>query len=185
MVAPEDSQHTASTIQIAHADLQVVKSDVHWLNMQAASKEPGFEPGKQPVMCDFEVIKHEENPTRFFITLVLEMENSRRSERVLFFAISTVTEFEFRPESVPAAIPSEEAPRWHLFSIALNAAIGLARGYLANYLAPTIYRGYILPMLNLEQLMEKKYSRPLMPAVPSGAPSEKPPRKPHTRKPKP
>jgi hypothetical protein len=148
----------------------------------SAFKGATFVPEHQPIMCDFEVVKHESSSARFYVTLLLEMENSRKTEHALSFSISTITEFEFRPEAYPTALPEGEAERWHLFYNGLSAAIGAARGYLTNYLAPTVYRGYSLPLLDIEALVNRKYSRPALPAVPSTAPSEKPPTKP--KKPK-
>jgi hypothetical protein len=182
MVAPEESRRQSQTVQIAQHNLQPVKSDVHWFNLRSVAKAQDFVPEHQPIMCDFEVVKHGSSSARFYITLVLEMENSRNTEHALSFSMSTVTEFEFRPEAYPTALPEGEGERWHLFYIGLSAAISAARGYLTNYLAPTVYRGYLLPLLDVEALVNRKYARPSLPMVPSTAPSEKPPLKP--KKPK-
>jgi hypothetical protein len=178
MVSPAESNRVSQTVQIVQHDLQTVASNVHWFNMTSVSKEQGFVPETQPIMCDFEVVKHEKNPARFYITLVLEMEDSRKTGYVLSFSISTVTEFEFRQAAVPTTLPEDEGKRWHLFYTGLSAAIGAARGYLTNYLAPTAYRGYLLPLLDVETLINRKYVRPSLPTVPSTSPSEKPPLKP-------
>jgi hypothetical protein len=127
---------------------------------------------------DFEIVKHESNSARFYVKLVLEMENSRKTDKALSFLISTVTELEFQPKAYPTALPEDEAKRWHLFYTGLSAAIGTACGYLTNYLAPTIYRGYLLPLLDVEALINRKYIRPILPSVPSASPNEKPPMKP-------
>ncbi|MDB5271459.1 MAG: hypothetical protein JWP58_4499 [Hymenobacter sp.] len=144
------------------------------MKFNAYFHEKGFAPEKQPVMCDFNVVQNDQNPNRFYISLLLEMEDDRNSGNVLAFALATLTEFEFQPNDVPKALPEDESERWQLFYNALSAAIGIARGYLVNYLAPTIYRGYILPLLDIEALVNRKYARPRLPAVPSTAPSEKP-----------
>ena len=178
MVTPEESRRQSQTVQIAHHSLQVIKSDVHWFELHAFLAGGGFVPEHQPVMCDFEIVKHESSSARFYVKLILEMENSRKTDRALSFNISTVTEFEYRPEDYPTALPEGDAERWHLFYTGLSAAISTARGYLTNYLAPTIYRGYLLPLLDIEALVNRKYARPSLPSVPSNAPSEKPPMKP-------
>ena len=102
------------------------------------------------------------------------MENSRNIEGALAFNISSVAEFEFRPNAVAAPVPDDAQLRWHLFSTAVSTAIGMARGHLAHYLAPTSYRGYYLPMLNVQELVYKRYAPAALPEVPSTAPSEKP-----------
>jgi hypothetical protein len=178
MVTPEESRRQSQTVQIAQHHLQPIKSDVHWFVLRAVAKAKNFVPEHQPIMCDFEVVKHDSSSARFYITLVLEMENSRDTEHSLSFSMSTVTEFEYRPEDYPTALPEGEDERWHLFYTGLSAAISTARGYLTNYLAPTIYRGYLLPLLDVKALIDRKYIRPALPSVPSSAPSEKPPTKP-------
>jgi hypothetical protein len=177
MVTLEESQYHSQTVQIAQHNLQPINSDVHWFEFRAFAAARSFVPEHQPIMCDFEIVKHESSSARFYVKLILEMENSRKSDQALSFTISTVTELEFQPKAYPTTLPEGEAERWHLFYTGLSAAIGAARGYLTNYLAPTVYRGYLLPLLDIEALINRKYSRPVLPEVPSTAPSEKPPMK--------
>jgi hypothetical protein len=174
MVTFEESNRIAQTVQVSLHSLQVIVSDVRWFNMVAIVGEEGFVPEQQPIMCDFDIVKDDINPARFFISLVLEMENRRNGKERLFFDISTVTEFEYTPEGQSSPLPNDESKRWQLFHVALSAAISSTRGYLTNYLAPTPYRGYLLPLLNVKDLVNRKFSRQALPAVPSKAPSEKP-----------
>lgn len=118
-------------------------------------------------MCDFDIVKHDAAPARFFVSLILEMQNSRKASDVLSFSITSVTEFEFRPGAVATPLPEDERLRWHLYSTALATAISMTRGHLTNYLAPTVYRGYYLPMLNVQELVDKRYGPSAVPAVPS------------------
>jgi len=175
MVTHQQAERQANTSQIQHHELQTVSSEVRWLNLTAISAdEKGFVPEKQPIMCDFDVVKDEQIPSRFYISMLLEMEDSRKTRKVLSFALATITEFEYRPNAEPQDLPEDEGKRWQLFHNALSTAIGIARGYLVNYMAPTIYRGYLLPLLDVEALVNRKYARPKLPAVPSAAASEKP-----------
>lgn len=180
MVTIDESRRTAQAIQTPYHKLQLIDSAVRWVNLEASIMVANHNPHQQPIMCDFEIVKHDEKPSRFFVTLLLEMENNRKVEGVLAFAISSVTEFEFRPGAIAAPLPEDEQTRWQLFSIAVDTAIGMTRGHLATYLAPTTYRGYQLPMLNVQELVDKRYAPASLPEVPSTAPSEKPPRKPRT-----
>lgn len=174
MVTPKESRRDAQTVQITHSELQLISSDVHWFSMTAMHKDPAAVAEKQPVMCDFEIVKDEQNPARFYVTLLLELEDQRRTEGLLQFSISTVSVLEFRKLADPTPLPVDEDARWNLFYNGLSAAISTARGYLTNYLAPTTYRGYLLPMLDVKALVNRKYVRPSLPAVPSTAESEKP-----------
>jgi hypothetical protein len=182
MVTPKESVRVAKPVQATQYKLQAIKSDVHYFTMTSVAREKGFVPEHQPIMSDFEVVKHEDNLNRFYITLLLEMDDSRNTEYVLSFRISTVTEFEYCPKAYPTPIPTDEAQRWTLFYSAVNTAVAIARGYLTTYLAHTPYRDYMLPLLDSEELISRKYARPTLPEVPSTAPSEKPPLKP--KKPK-
>jgi len=147
---------------------------VSWANVSASNSVKGFVAVMQPIMCDFEVVKDEENSNRFFITLMLAMENSRDTDKVLSFEISTVTQFEYRPHAEFTRLPEEDKKRWELFQIALDASISNARAYLLNYLAPTYCRSYILPMLDVADLVARKFNPARLPTVPSNAPSEQP-----------
>jgi hypothetical protein len=179
MVSNDEPRRAINTVQVPYHELQVIQSEVQDFTLGAGSAiEKGFVAAKQPLMCDFEIVKHDTNPASFFIALYLQMENTRKNPNVLSFEISTVTGFEYRPNSVAQPLPDDEEVRWHLFFNAVSTAIGIARGYMINYLAPTIYRDYQLPLLNVKQLVDKKYARPSLPSVPSSAPSEKPPVKP-------
>jgi hypothetical protein len=183
MISNDEPRRDVNTIQVPYHELQIIQWEVQSIILHAGSGiEKGFVPERQPVMCDFEVIKHDSNPASFFIALFLEMENSRKAADVLSFSLSTVTGFEFRPNAVGQALPDDEQKRWHLFYAGVSTAIGMARGYLTNYLAPTIYKGYVLPLLNVRELVDRKYARPALPRVPSNAPSEKPPTKPEKLK---
>lgn len=174
MISKEESRRFARPVQVPPHELQLISSEVRGLELAAYALTEGYEPEKQPIMCDFEVVADEVYPSRFFITLAVEMENAQKADGRLSFHLSSVTEFEYQPGAKPTALPEGESARWQLFYIGVSTAIGLARGYLTNYLAPTIYRGYQLPLLNVEELMKKKYERPALPPVPSTAPSEKP-----------
>jgi hypothetical protein len=182
MVTPEESRRAPQFSQIPHHELQLINSEVTWVKINAYHREKGFEPEKQPVMCDFDIVKHDTVPARFFVSLLLEMENSRKADNMLSFSISSVTEFEFRPHAVATELPEDGQMRWHLFSTGVATAISMMRGHLTTYLASTIYRGYYLPMLNVQELVDKRYAPAALPEVPSTAPSEKPPTKP--KKPK-
>lgn len=179
MVSNDEPRRDLNTIQVPHHELQIIQSEVQDFKLSAGSGiEKGFIAARQPLMCDFEVIKHDANPAAFFIALYLQMENTRKSTDVLSFELSTVTGFEFRPNAVAQPLPDDENARWHFFFTAVSTAISIARGYITNYLAPTIYRDYQVPLLNVKELVDKKYARPSLPSVPSTAPSEKPPTKP-------
>lgn len=177
MVTPEESRRDAQTVQISHSPLQLIASDVHWFTMNAVYNNAKMAPEKQPVMCDFEVVKDLENPTRFYITLLVELENSQPIEGMLAFSMSTVSLLEYRFFGDPTPLPADDDTRWYIFEDGLDAAIAAARGYLTNFLAPTIYRGYLLPMLNIQELIRRKYNRPALALIPSVAPNEKPPGK--------
>lgn len=178
MVNLDEPRRNVNAVQVPHHELQIIQWEVQYIILNAgAGIEKGFLPEKQPIMCDFEVIKHDTNSASFFIALFLAMENSRKTTDVLSFELSTVTGFELRPNAVPQALPEDEGELWHLFRSGLSTAISMARGYLTNYLAPTIYKGYILPLFDIQALISRKYERPALPTVPSAAPSEKPPAK--------
>lgn len=180
MVTIDDARRDAQAVQVPHHEMQLVSSEIRWVNLEASTLSPDYKPEQQPIMCDFEIIKHDTSPARFYVTLVLAMENSRNIEGALAFNISSVAEFEFRPGAVAMPIPGDEEARWYLFSTAVSTAVGMTRGHLAHYLAPTAYRGYYLPMLNVQELIDKRYAPAALPEVPSTAPSEKPPRKTRT-----
>lgn len=180
MITAEESNRIPHPVQIPYHELQLVGSEVREAVIGAFAPVQGEDPEKQPVMCDFEIVKHDTTPARFFVSLLIEMENNRKVENALSFSISSVTEFEFRPNAVATPLPEDERLRWHLFSLAVATAVSMTRGHLTNYLAPTAYRGYYLPMVNVQQLVDKRYAPAALPEVPSTAPSEKPPRKPRT-----
>jgi hypothetical protein len=186
MITAEESGRTPNAVQLPHHELQIVDSWVTRVELDAYSTaytiRKEYKPEQQPVMCDFDIVKHDTNEARFYVSLLLEMENSSKTNDMLSFSIASVTGFEFRPNAVATILPEDEQMRWHLFSTAVATALSMTRGHLANYLAPTNYRGYYLPMLNVQELVDKRYAPAALPAVPSTAPSEKPPRKPYTRK---
>lgn len=182
MVTPEESSKIPHPVQMPYHELQLVSSEVRGLRIDAFYPTKGEEAEKQPVMCDFEIVRHDTALARFFVSLLLEMENNRKVDNALSFSISSVTEFEFRPSAVATPLPEDERLRWHLFSLAVATAVSMTRGHLTNYLAPTAYRGYYLPMVNVQQLVDKRYAPTALPEVPSTAPSEKPSIKPKKAK---
>ena len=138
MVTIDEHRRAAQAVQAPYHKLQLIDSAVRWVNLEASDIVANHNPHQQPIMCDFEIVKHDETPARFFVTLLLQMENNRKVEGVLSFTISSVTEFEFRPGAVAAPLPEDEQTRWQLFSIAVDTAISMTRGHLATYLAPTL-----------------------------------------------
>lgn len=188
MITVTESNRDSHPVQLPHHELQLINSWVTCVQIDAFSTayltRKEYKPEQQPVMCDFDIVKHDTDQARFYVSLLLEMGNSSKTKDMLSFSITSVTEFEFRPGDVATALPEDEKVRWHLFSIGVATALSMTRGHLANYLAPTNYRGYYLPMLNVQELVDKRYAPAALPEVPSTAPSEKPPRKPYARKPR-
>jgi hypothetical protein len=186
MITAKESGRTPNAVQLPHHELQIVDSWVTGVRIDAHSTaystRKEYKPEQQPVMCDFDIVKHDTNQARFYVSLLLEMENSSKTNDMLSFSIASVTEFEFRPKAVATSLPEDEQIRWHLFSTAVATALSMTRGHLATYLAPTNYRGYYLPMLNLQELVDKRYAPAALPSVPSTAPSERPPTKPKKAK---
>jgi hypothetical protein len=159
----------AKTVQMPQGDLQLLLSEVKTFNLLAAGKKKDYEPMNQPVMIDFDVIKHPRNPAKFFIVLLVELENSKREQDVLSFSISTTSAFEYRPNNRATDLPSDEENH-SLFGDAVIITINLIRGYLVNYLAPTIYRDYILPTFSVKELFDKKFNAKIFPGLlPAGA----------------
>jgi hypothetical protein len=181
MITAKESGRVPKSVQLPHHELQLVDSWVTGVRIDAYSTaystQKEYKPEQQPVMCDFDIVKHDTDEARFYVSLLLEMGNSSKTEDMLSFSIASVTEFEFRPSAKATILPEDEQIRWHLFSTAVAMSLSMSRGHLANYLAPTNYRGYYLPMLNVQELVDKRYAPTLLPEVPSTAPSEKPPKK--------
>lgn len=174
MISAEESNRVAYLVQALQSDIQIIASHVHWLQLNAY---PGtdYKPEEQPVMCDFEIVRHE-NPSRLYVSLLVEVENSKKTSprENIFFSLSIVSEFEFRRDGVSIALPEDEAKRWQIYASAVAMAYSVARGYMVNYLAPTHYRNYLLPSIDPVALVNRKYQRPQLPVVPTTRPSEKP-----------
>lgn len=165
----------AHPVQLNHTDLQLVTSDIRQFHMIAGRPKDESSIGNQPVTCDFEIVTHEKNPNQFIIMVLLGMENSENKPEALALSMSTVTEFEYRPQGTPRMLPDDDGERWSLYYSGLNTAIGIIRGYLINLLAPTLYHSYRLPLVDVESLLNKKYVRATFPDVPSSGESVNPP----------
>jgi hypothetical protein len=167
----EARQIVAKTVQMPQGDLQLLLSEVKTFNLLAARKKKDYEPINQPVMVDFDVVRRPEHPAKFFIVLLIELENSKREQDVLSFSISTTSAFEYRPNNRATDLPNDEENH-SLFGDAVIIAINIIRGYLVNYLAPTIYRDYILPTFSVKELFDKKFNAKVFPGVPPDEASE-------------
>jgi hypothetical protein len=180
MVTAEESNREVRLVLLPHTPLQMIESKVTGSHMITRRESLKDAPENRPVMCDFEIVRDDNNQARFYVSLHLELEDKQGAKGVLQFGITTLTLFEYRDAALPAPLPTDERARWVLFYTGLNVAISTSRGYLTNFLAPTDYRGYILPLLDVKKLVNRKYAGPELPVVPSTAASETPPRKPRT-----
>ena len=117
-------------------------------------------------MIDFDIIRKDGHPTVVFIRMLVEVENNTGTLGKLGFSISTISAFEYRLNGKATNLPANEKEYEPMYYNALGMAINLTRGYLTNYLAPTSYRGYLLPVIDLTGLIEKKAIIKHMPQLP-------------------
>jgi hypothetical protein len=162
-----ESQPTiAKTIQAPASDLQLVISEVKHCHLNAAVRNEASKPEKSPLMVDFDVFEKRPRPSTFFIRLLVEVENNTDAQDKLSFSISTISAFEYTPNGKVADLPDDEEKLNTLFASGVGVAINMIRGYLTNYLAPTSYRGYLLPLIDLKKLVKKISSTKVLPQLP-------------------
>lgn len=162
----ETQSTIVKTIQAPTSDLQLVISEVKHCHINAAVKNETSEPEKSPVMVDFDVFEKRPRPSTFFIRLLVEVENNTSAQDKLSFSISTISAFEYAPNGKVADLPEDDEKLNSLFASGIGVAINMMRGYLTNYLAPTSYRGYLLPLIDLKKLLKKKSTTKVLPQLP-------------------
>lgn len=105
---------------------------------------------QQSFSVDFEVFENEDDNRFFFIELNINR-SKRKKQAGYSFNISIVANFELTNRS---EIPEKKELQYILFS-ALPMVISLARSEISHITSSGIYGKYILPSINLPDLVKK------------------------------